>query len=156
MVVFWICLTFVLSRTADYAQPPSCFTASLNVDGQGDLRQPWPCNRCLRTKHCRAKTDFHVLHRFLFLNSKISRSVLRKFTNSKTNPRTLWSCASMGVLNCAEGDNAANYNSCFHRIPLLRTVYFQHIASFGYIVIGPWAIIYNPADSYKYCFCCCF
>merc|ERR1712180_565895 len=25
----------------------------------------------------------------------------------------------------------------------------KHIASFGYIVIGPWAIIYNPADSYK-------
>ena len=61
----------------------------------------------------------------------------------------------MGVLNCAEGDNAANYNSYFHSIPLLRTVYFQHIASFGYIVIGPWAIIYNPADSYKYCFCSC-
>ena len=58
----------------------------------------------------------------------------------------------MGVLNCAEGDNAANYKSYFHRIPLLRTVYFQHIASFGYIVIGPWAIIYNPADSYKYSF----
>ena len=37
----------------------------------------------------------------------------------------------------------------------MRTVYFQHIASFGYIVIGPWAIIYNPADSYKYCFCSC-
>ena len=31
-------------------------------------------------------------------------------------------------------------------------LYFQHIASFGYIVIGPWAIIYNPADSYKYSF----
>ena len=35
------------------------------------------------------------------------------------------------------------------------TLYFQQIASLGYIVIGPWAIIYNPADSYKYCFCCC-
>ena len=35
------------------------------------------------------------------------------------------------------------------------TLFFQQIASLGYIVIGPWAIIYNPADSYKYCFCCC-
>ena len=26
----------------------------------------------------------------------------------------------------------------------------QHVASFGYVVIGPWAIVYNPTDSYKY------
>merc|ERR1712198_263049 len=25
----------------------------------------------------------------------------------------------------------------------------KHVASFGYVVIGPWAIVYNPADSYK-------
>jgi len=25
----------------------------------------------------------------------------------------------------------------------------KHVASFGYVVISPWAIVYNPADSYK-------